>query len=187
MATTSKAARTVSGLRVALAVTCLVVGVTVLLWPRLTVLVVAVLFGIELIIAGGVRVALATVERSSPGRRILAVVLGFLTIIAGLICLLRPSATLFALAIVIALGWFIDGVSEIASGLRRNRTAQERLGGLLFGALSLVAGLIVLLFPDQTLVLFARIGGVVLIGFGLVTLLSAAAARRVRTTEAARA
>lgn len=178
MDTSTDVRRQVSTLRVVLAVTCLLVGIAVLVWPLRTLLVVALLFGLELIISGGIRLALALVEPEPRSRRVLTVLLAVLTIAAGLFCIARPGASLLFLVIAVAVGWLLDGISEIVSGLRKGRTSEERRSLLLFGVLSVVAGVVLLVLPGETLVVLTRTGGVVLILFAVVTLLTAVATRR---------
>ena len=173
------------GLRIALGAISILLGLVALIWPGATLLVVAVLFGLELISAGLVRVVAAATLTGLPGWwRAVSGVLGVLTFIAGIICLFRPGTSLFVLIIVIATGWLIDGVSELVSAFTVSRQASERIGLIAFGVLSIIAAIVVLAFPGESLVLLARIGGVILIVFGVVSLISVFAGRGGRATDA---
>ena len=173
------------GLRIALGAISILLGLVALIWPGATLLVVAVLFGLELISAGLVRVVAAATLTGLPGWwRAVSGVLGVLTFIAGIICLFRPGTSLFVLIIVIATGWLIDGVSELVSAFTVSRQASERIGLIAFGVLSIIAAIVVLAFPGESLVLLARIGGVILIVFGVVSVISVFAGRGGRTTDA---
>jgi uncharacterized membrane protein HdeD (DUF308 family) len=167
------------GLRIALGVICLVLGLVALIWPEATLLVVAVLFGLQLITAGVVRVIAAIALKTLPGWwRAVSGILGVLTLIAGIVFLFRPSTSLIVLAIVLAIGWIIDGVSELVSAFAVPRRPSERILRIAFGVLSIIAAIVVLIFPGGSLVLLARIGGVILILFGVIGLVAAFAGRR---------
>ena len=123
-------------------------------------------------------------ERPGWSRALLGV-LGVLTLIAGIICFFRPGTSLLVLAIVLAAGWIIDGVSELISAFAVPRQPLGRIGLIAFGVLSIIAAIVVLTFPGESLMLLARIGGVILIAFGIVSLIAAFLARRARPVSAA--
>lgn len=174
-----------SGLRIALGILCILLGLGAIIWTGATLLVVALLFGLELISAGMVRIASAVVLKALPGWwRALSAVLGVLTILAGIICLIRPGASLFALVVVIAVGWLLDGASELVSAFTVSRQASERVGLVAFGLVSIIAAFVLLTVPGASLVLLARIGGVILIAIGIASLVTAFAARRDKAATA---
>ena len=165
-------------LRIAFGVLTLVLGLVALIWPTATLLVVAVLFGLQLVIAGLVRVVVVVARTDAPGRwRRISGILGLLTFVAGVVFLFRPSTSLVVLAIILAIGWIIDGVSELVSAFAVPRRATERAALIAFGVLSIIAAFIVLALPHDSLVLLARTGGVILIAFGVVGLIAALAGR----------
>jgi uncharacterized membrane protein HdeD (DUF308 family) len=173
------------GLRIALGVVCILLGLGALIWPQATLLIVAILFGLQLIAAGVVRVIAAVTLKELPGWwRAVSGVLGVLTFIAGIICLFRPGTSLLVLAIVVGIGWIIDGISELVSAFAVSRPAMERFGLIAFGVLSIIAAIVVLTFPGESLVLLARTGGVILILFGIIGLVAALAGRRSQQVSA---
>ena len=88
------------GLRIALGVICLVLGLVALIWPQATLLVVAIVFGLQLIAAGLIRVFAAIALKDSAGWwRAVSGILGGLTVIAGIICFFRPNTSLLVLAL----------------------------------------------------------------------------------------
>src|SRR5829696_6462273 len=71
-----------TGLRIALGIVSIVVGILVVARPVDTLVFVAVLFGIQLLILGVVRIVVAaSASGLSRGLRILSIVLGILTVI----------------------------------------------------------------------------------------------------------
>jgi uncharacterized membrane protein HdeD (DUF308 family) len=173
------------GLRITLGVVCIVLGLIALIWPQATLLVVALVFGLQLIAAGLVRIVAAVTLKDLPGWwRAVAGILGALTVIAGIICFFRPGTSLLVLALVLAIGWIIDGISELVSAFAVPRPTGERIGLIAFGVLGLIAAAVVLIFPGESLVLLARIGGVVLLAFGVLALIAAFAGRGERRSGA---
>ena len=168
-----------AGLRIALGILSIVVGILVVARPVDTLIFVAVLFGIQLVILGVVRIVLAASVSDLPrGLKILSIVLGVLTIIAGVICFTRPQASLVILAILLAVGWIADGIADLARGFRGERSGGERTYLVVLGVLSIVAGLVVAIFPGPSLALLTQIAGVALIIIGALTCISAIMGRR---------
>ena len=168
-----------TGLRVAIGILSIVVGILVLTRPVDTLFFVAILFGIQLVILGVVRIVLAASASGVPGwLKILSIVLGILTIIAGVICFTRPQASLFILAILLAVGWIADGIADLARGFGRDRSGGERTYLIILGIVSIIAGLVVAIFPGPSLALLAQVAGVALLIIGALTCLSAIMGRR---------
>jgi uncharacterized membrane protein HdeD (DUF308 family) len=170
--------RRTTGLRITLGLICLVLGAVTLLWPGATLLVLAILFGLELLTAGAIRMFAALVLRAFPGWwRGLSGLLGILTLITGVACLARPGTSLLVIIWILALGWLLDGASELVSGFTVSKSTNERIGLVVFGIVSIVAAAVLLVFPGRSLILLAQIGGVALIVFAVVLLASAFTAR----------
>jgi uncharacterized membrane protein HdeD (DUF308 family) len=168
-----------TGLKIAIGILSIVVGILVIARPVNTLFFVAVLFGIQLVILGIVRIVMAaSVSGVSGWLKILSIVLGILTIIAGVICFTRPQASLIILAILLAAGWIADGIGDLARGFSRERSGGERTYLIILGIVSIIAGLVVVIFPGPSLVLLAQVAGVALLIIGALTCLSAIMARR---------
>jgi uncharacterized membrane protein HdeD (DUF308 family) len=167
------------GLRLGIGILSIVVGILVIARPTDTLIFLAVLFGLQLIILGIVRIVLgASATGLSRGLKTLSIVLGILTIIAGVICFTRPQASLIILAILLAVGWIADGIADIARAFRGERTGGERTYLIILGVISIIAGLVVAIFPGPSLELLAQIAGVALLVIGAFTCLSAIMGRR---------
>lgn len=171
-------------LRVALGAVSVVIGILVLVWPVRTLLIVAVLFGVELVVLGVIRIALAVATRMSRGFKVLGLVLGALTVVAGVFCFVRPAASLLVLAIFFAAGFIADGVGDVAR-VRTGPTGRAKLLVIVSGVVSIVAGIVVALFPGASLVLLAQVSGVVLVVVGIVQVVAGVGARPRRGAPAA--
>jgi uncharacterized membrane protein HdeD (DUF308 family) len=168
-----------TGLRIAIGILSIVVGILVITRPVNTLVFVAILFGVQLVVLGIVRIALAISVADLPRwLKILSVVLGILTIIAGVFCFIRPQASLVILAILLAAGWIADGVADLARGFTGQRSGGERTYLIVLGVVSIVAGLVVAIFPGPSLVLLTQIAGGALLLIGALTCLSALMGRR---------
>jgi uncharacterized membrane protein HdeD (DUF308 family) len=155
----------------------LLAGVAVLAWPGETLLVVAVLFGVQLIFSGIYRLAAAFASQdASGGTRVLFALLGILSVIIGLWAVRHVLLTLLALTVFLGIFWVVNGVIDIFAALS-HREMPARGHSVLIGILSAVAGLIVLAFPGLTLLGLAVILGIWLLMFGI---LEVSAALRIR-------
>ena len=178
---TSDGAARHTGLRIALGILSVVVGILVIARPVNTLLFVAILFGLQLVILGVVRIALALTSAELPRWvKVLTVVLGILTVIAGVFCFVRPEASLVILAILLAIGWVADGIADLVRGFSGQRSGGERTYLVVLGVVSILAGLVVAIFPGPSLVLLTRVAGLALIIIGALTVVSAVMGRRRR-------
>jgi uncharacterized membrane protein HdeD (DUF308 family) len=151
----------------------LLAGIAVLAWPGETLLVLAVLFGVQLIISGIFRfVAALATDDLTGGTRVLLALLGVLSVIIGLWAVRHVLLTLLALTVFLGIYWIVSGVIDIFTALS-HRGMQSRGWTAATGVLSLIAGLIVLAFPGLTLLGLAVILGIWLIIFGVMEMTSA--------------
>ena len=159
-------------------------GVAVLAWPSETLLVIAVLFGVQLIISGIFRFvgALAS-DDLTGGTRVMLALLGVLSIIIGLWAVRHAVLTLVALIVFLGIFWVINGLIEIFAALS-HRDMPDRGWSVLMGVLSAIAGVIVLAYPGLTLVGLAVILGIWLLVFGILEIIAAFRLRRLVGTGA---
>ena len=158
----------------------LLAGIVVLAWPSETLLVLAVLLGIQLIISGIFRfvAALASADLTG-GTRVMLALLGVLSIIIGLWAVRHVVLTLVALAVFLGIFWVVNGLIEIFTAIS-HRDPPDRGWSSLMGVLSIIAGLIVLAFPGLTLLGLAVILGIWLLVFGIMEIMAAFRLRRLQ-------
>ncbi len=142
------------------AVVTFALGLVLLVWPRATVVVAAILLGVALLVTGILRLVQGiTASEHSGAMRAAYVIIGLLAVLAGLYCLRHLSVTVALLAIIVGLFWVVHGVAEIMVAM----TAPPGTGrGLLAftGVLSLVAGLIVMFWPAISLTVLVVVLGI---------------------------
>jgi uncharacterized membrane protein HdeD (DUF308 family) len=160
----------------------LAAGVLALAWPDVTLLVAAVLFGVQLIVSGIFRfVAALASDDLTGGTRVLLAVLGVLSVIIGLWAVRHVLLTLLALVVLLGIFWIVNGAIEIFSALS-HRGMPERGWTAAMGVLSVIAGIIVLAFPGLSLVGLAVILGIWLVIFGVMEIMMAFRVRRLGHT-----
>ena len=160
-------------LRIALGVGTLVLGLVALFWPQATLVVVAILFGVQLIFAGSMRIASAVTSKAVSGwLRAVLFIVGLLILLAGLVCLRNPFLSLLGVAVLISFGWIVNGIMELLAAASPEVPGSRWLH-VLGGIVSIAGGLLILFWPGLALLTFNAIGGVLLIIFGGVSTYSA--------------
>lgn len=148
----------------AFGIVTLIAGVVTLAWPGRTIVVVAVLFGIQLVVAGIFRfVAAFATDDVTGGTRVLLALLGVLSFIVGLYALRHILVTIAALALLLGIFWIVNGAIETFTALS-HREMRGRGWTSFMGLLSIVAGVVVLVYPAISLVTLAVVLWLLLFG-----------------------
>ncbi|MFE2751401.1 HdeD family acid-resistance protein [Actinosynnema sp. NPDC059335] len=157
----------------------LLIGLAVLLWPGLTLLTAAVLFGLEMLITG-IFWLVGSFDSDTRGRpRWLLAVSGLLALVAGILCLRAPFQTIAVLALLLGVTWVVGGVAEIFHGVGRSGWA------VFSGAVTAVAGIVVLVWPVASLIALAWLLAIVLLVLGAMAIAGAIGPRRRTSSRAA--
>jgi uncharacterized membrane protein HdeD (DUF308 family) len=141
-------------------------GLFTLGWPGRTIVVIAVLFGIQLVVAGIFRFVTAfAADDESGGTRVLLALLGVLSFIVGLYALRHILVTVATLALLLGIFWIVNGAVETFAALS-HRGMRGRGWTIFMGLLSVVAGVVVLVYPAISLATLAVVLGFWLLVFG---------------------
>jgi uncharacterized membrane protein HdeD (DUF308 family) len=141
-------------------------GILALVWPGRTLIVVAVLFGIQLIVMGIFRfVSAFATDDLTGGTRVLLALLGVLSLIIGLYAVRHIFVTLLALALLLGIFWIISGSVELFMTLS-HREMRHRGWNAVMGAISVLAGIVLLIYPGISLLVLAVLVSVWLLIFG---------------------
>jgi uncharacterized membrane protein HdeD (DUF308 family) len=144
-------------------------GIMLLVWPRASLTVVAILVGAALLVSGLVRLFEGfSASQQSGGMRAAYVVIGLLAVLAGIYCLRHHALTLFLVAFVTGVYFIAHGISDL--GVAMTAGVPGRGLRAVLGVFSLAAGLIMVIWPAITLVLLLTIVGAWLLFYGLVLL-----------------
>jgi uncharacterized membrane protein HdeD (DUF308 family) len=99
-------------------------GLVALIWPGITLWVLAVLVGMSIVLAGAVKVTAALADRKGfPGWPWLLAG-GALSVVVGIVAVAWPEATIVVLAVIFGLHITVLGILEIAAGLQLHRQAS---------------------------------------------------------------
>jgi uncharacterized membrane protein HdeD (DUF308 family) len=148
-------------------------GILALVWPGRTLIVVAVLFGIQLIVMGIFRfVSAIASDDLTGGTRVLLALLGVLSLIIGLYAVRHIFVTLLALALLLGIFWIISGAVELFMALS-HREMRHRAWNAVMGAISVLAGIVLLIYPGISLLVLAVLVSVWLLIFGAMQIAAA--------------
>jgi uncharacterized membrane protein HdeD (DUF308 family) len=157
-------------------------GIIALAWPGRTLIVVAVLFGAQLIVMGIFRFVNAiAADDLSGSSRVLLALLGVLSLIVGLYAVRHLLVTLFALVVLLGIFWIVSGAIELFMALS-HREMSQRGWTAIMGVISVVAGIIVLAYPDISLLVLAVLLSIWLIIFGVMEISIAVRLRSLGTS-----
>ncbi|WP_378146352.1 HdeD family acid-resistance protein [Cnuibacter sp. UC19_7] len=146
------------------AVLSLLLGVVILVLafnnPDAIAWTIALLFAIYFWVVGLIRVVQGIVNKDySGGMRALNIILGVLLVIAGVIAIRNPVVSLLVLAFVVGFSWIFEGILAI---METAKDSSKWLGTLL-GVLSLLAGIVVIFLPLESISVLILFAGVFLI------------------------
>jgi uncharacterized membrane protein HdeD (DUF308 family) len=158
-----------------LGVVSLVCGVLAIVYPDITLLAVGIIFGFYLLMAGVFELVEAIV--GDPASRALSAIVGVVALLAGLICLRRPGDSLLALIVVLGAYLIVTGVARL---VRAFASVEYRGWSLLSAVVDLILGILILSWPDESLVTLAVFFGISLIFRGAFALFAAFQLRKLR-------
>ncbi|TFC16800.1 hypothetical protein E3O19_06600 [Cryobacterium algoritolerans] len=137
-----------------------VLGAVVLARPGATLAINAVLFGLYFLFGGVARLARGVIMTGATGGiRVLNIVLGVLLLGVGIVAIRNPLNSFAVLGMIIGISWLVEAVAALVE------TAPDasKWFSMLFGAISLVAGIAILLSPVNSLAVLVLVGGVFLV------------------------
>jgi uncharacterized membrane protein HdeD (DUF308 family) len=147
----------------------IVLGGIVLAWPGPTILVASTLFGVYLLLTGFIGLFMAFTLPSSAGMRILAFISGALSVVLAILCFRHfgDGYAILLLSLWIGIGFIFQGVSAIAAAIGEPKL-PGRGWSIVLGIISVLAGLVVLVWPFDSIVVLVLVAGVWLVILGVV-------------------
>ncbi|UBU11718.1 HdeD family acid-resistance protein [Nonomuraea gerenzanensis] len=140
-------------------------GVLALIWPGITLLVLVIFFGAYALVSG--LFALFAGFRHGARSRTWLIVSGIIGILAGIVAFVWPGITSLALLYVVAFWAIFSGVSEIAAGIHLRKLIDDEWMFIVGGALSVIFGVLLLIWPGAGLVSLVWLVGVFAILYGI--------------------
>ena len=102
----------------------LLAGILTIVWPDRTIVVVAILVGIQFLVAGVLRL-ISAFAFEGEGHRAWDVLVGLASVVVGILCLRDVFQTIAALTLIIGILWVIQGIDGV---LRRRRRPLDAPG-----------------------------------------------------------
>jgi uncharacterized membrane protein HdeD (DUF308 family) len=147
-----------------------VFGVLAFVWPGITLLALVFLFG-AYAITDGVFAIVAGLRGREQERWWLLLIVGILSVIAGLLAFALPGMTAFVLLILIAARAIVTGVFEIVAAIQMRKYITGEWLLALGGVLSFLFGVLLLLNPAAGALAVVWIIGVYAIALGVLQLI----------------
>ncbi|KAA9089496.1 alpha/beta fold hydrolase [Microbacterium radiodurans] len=160
-------ARLPEGVRIAVAVVAVVLGVVIVIRPTTALDVLAWLLGGGMALTGLLELTGRDGEGERPRWR---TVTGAAWLLGGAIVLLAPGLTVRVVAVVVGVLLLLGGILGVLSVFGRGRTLDARIADGAFGVSGVIFGALALFWPDITLLVVAVVFGARLIMSGVVDL-----------------
>src|SRR5208283_4172594 len=150
-----------------------VLGGVILAWPGISIVVAAIFFGVYLLITGVAQVIFAFALHVSAGSRILLFISGAASLILAVLAFRHfgQGYAVLLLAIWIGIGFIFRGVATTISAISEPNL-PGRGWSIFVGVISLLAGIIVLASPFDSIVTLAIVVGVWFIVIGVFEIVS---------------
>lgn len=155
----------------------LALGALVLAWPEDSLLVAAIAFGVYLLITGIAQVAFAFALHVAAGGRILLFISGAASLILAVLAFRHFGNAVLLLAIWIGIGFIFRGVATTVSAIS-DPTLPGRGWSIFVGVISLIAGLIVMASPLESIFALTLVVGIWLVIIGALEILSSLTIRK---------
>ena len=164
---------------VVLGVLNIVLGAAVLIWPGDSIVVASVVFGVYMLVSGIAQAIAAFTVDMSLGSRVLFFISGALSVMLGYLAFrdFNNGAAVWMMTIWIGVGFIMQGVA--ATVLAIELSALPDRGWYAFvGVLTVIAGVVTLVWPISSIVVLAIMAGAWLVVIGITEVVWAVSARQ---------
>ena len=153
-----------------LGILAVIVGIIAIAWPNITILALVILFAVYAIIGAGRQAAMAFGSRDA-GPVFGHLLLGLISLAAGVVALVWPGPTAYVLVIIVAAWALVGGIAEFAAGFQSGETAGTRALFILSGLVSIAFGVLLFARPGVGAVTLALLFGLysLIYGFSQIT------------------
>ncbi len=165
-----------------LGVLTLILGIVVSFHPTGSLNFVAVLIGILMILSGIFH--LIRVFGHDEAHRVWLGLAGLLFIVIGVVLIRHLHLTVALIGLFVGLTWIVQGVTALIGGIAGG-TREGRGWWIAFGAVSLIAGIVVTATPTSSLTVLAALLGVWFIIMGIFEIIGAFMLRRLVSPQRA--
>ncbi|MDR8415143.1 HdeD family acid-resistance protein [Nonomuraea sp. 3-1Str] len=146
-------------------IAALIFGILALIWPGKTLLIVVIFFGAYAIVEG--IFAIFAGARHNAQSRAWLIISGILGVLAGIVAFLWPGITSLALLYVVAFWAIFAGITEIVAGIQLRKVVDNEWMLIIGGILSVIFGVLLLIWPGAGLLTLIWLVGVFAIVYGI--------------------
>jgi uncharacterized membrane protein HdeD (DUF308 family) len=125
----------------------IVFGLLAIAWPDLTLLLLVAMFAVYALLGGVVSIVAAFQIRRAESKWWLPLLLGVVSVVAGIYALVAPAVTALVLVLVMGANAIITGALDIAIAVRLRRVLRGEWLLALGGMVSILFGVLVFAFP----------------------------------------
>jgi len=147
-----------------LGILSVIVGIIAFVWPGVTVYALVILFAVYAFIDAGLEAMRAFTSRTA-GPVFGHLLLGLISLAAGVVALVWPGPTALVLVLVVGIWAVAGGIVEIVNGFGKGEAAGTRAMFILTGLVSVAFGVLLFARPDVGAITLALL-------FGLFNLIS---------------
>lgn len=158
----------------------IVFGVVAFVWPQLTLNVLLSLLGAYLLVDGAISIIRALINRSSDSFPWSILLLGLVSLLAGVVTMFWPGWTAMALLYLVAAWAIVAGVIEIVIAIQLRQELSNEWLLLALGALSVLFGLLLVIWPSPGILALIWMLALWAVAFGVVEILLALRLRALR-------
>jgi len=158
--------RSTSTVLILLGVLGVIVGVTAVVWPGVTILALVILFAVYAFIGAGLQ-TMRAFSSSSAGPVLGHLLLALIDLAAGLVAVVWPGPTALVLVLVVAIWAFVAGFAEIFAAFRIGETGRTRAMFIVTGLISVALGVVLSSRPDVGAVTLALLFGLFSMIYGV--------------------
>ncbi|MBL1094732.1 MULTISPECIES: HdeD family acid-resistance protein [Streptomyces] len=153
-------------------VAAIALGVVILAWPKGTLQVIGVLFGIYLLLVGAFQLAAAFGTHVPTHLRALHFLAGAVSVLLGLICFRGTLQSILLLALWIGFGWLLRGVMVTATAA--SAPAMPARGWMVFsGIIGMLAGIVMIVAPFASIAALTLVTGIMAVVLGVIEVVHA--------------
>jgi uncharacterized membrane protein HdeD (DUF308 family) len=147
-----------------------VIGILVMVWPQETLKLLAVLFALQMFVVG----IFSIVRSFSAGEqhRVWTVFLGIFSIIVAIIVIRNVAETVVVLTLILGIYWVIHGIIQFIMATA-DKMYPQRAYTMIMAVVSVIAGIVLLAWPIESVTVLAWIMGVWLVILGILGIILA--------------
>jgi uncharacterized membrane protein HdeD (DUF308 family) len=169
------------GLGIALGAITLILGIVIAFRPTQSLAVIAVLLGVVMMVSGVFQLARAIGGREHE--RVWRGLSGVIFFLVGLALVRHLDVTVALIGLFIGIAWIIQGISVLVESLAPGRERVETGWSVFFGIISLIAGIVVVAAPIDSVTALTIFVGIWFIVIGILEIIGSLIAKPAMTAR----